>query len=140
MLNHLYESVLFFGVVLVLGFAFVRFSFDRVLARWGESWGVSGIGDVAGLPLLGAILSVYFFVLTPILNTHTRVNEAEADIYGLNIAREPDGFAEVSLMLSEYRKLDPGPIEEWMLFDHPSGHARIHMAMQWKAENLDSLE
>jgi STE24 endopeptidase len=136
-LNHVYETVVFFIVVLVAGFGFVRFTFDRAVARWGGKWGVSGIGDIAGLPLLGALLAIYFFCLTPILNTYIRTNEAEADIFGLNVAREPEGFAEVSLMLSEYRKLDPGPIEEWIFYDHPSGRARIAMAMQWKAENLE---
>ena len=47
-------------------------------------------------------------------NTYIRVNEVEADIFGLNAAREPEGFAEVSLKLAEYRKLDPGPIEEFL--------------------------
>ncbi len=134
-LNHIYESIVFFGVVLVAGFAFVRWGFERVLARWGANWGVRGIGDVAGLPLLGALLSIFFFVLTPINNTYIRVNEAEADIFGLHAAGEPEGFAEVALKLGEYRKLDPGPVEEWLFFDHPSGRARIQMAMEWRAEH-----
>jgi hypothetical protein len=37
--------------------------------------------------------------------------------------------------LSEYRKLDPSPLEEAVLFDHPSGHTRILSAMRWKAEH-----
>lgn len=133
-LNHVYESIVFFGVVLFLGFAFLRWGFGWALARWGERWRVQGITDLAGLPLLAAVLSVYFFLMTPILNTYIRVNEAEADLFGLNSARQPDGFAEVALMLSEYRKLSPGPIEEWIFFDHPSGRNRILMAMRWKAE------
>jgi len=133
-LNHIYKSILFFGVVLVGGFAFIRWSFDRALARWGGRWGVEGVADPAGLPLLAALFSVYFFVLTPILNTYIRVNEVEADLYGLQSAREPDGFATVALKLAEYRKLDPGPIEEWVFYDHPSGRSRITMAMRWKAE------
>jgi STE24 endopeptidase len=135
-LNHVYESIVFFGVVIVLGFAFVRWGFERMVARRGERWGVRGISDLAGLPLLMAVFSVYFFLLTPVLNTYIRVNEVEADIFGLNAAREPEGFAEVSLMLGEYRKLSPGPIEEWIFFDHPSGRNRILMAMQWKAEQM----
>lgn len=133
-LNHVYESIVFFGVVIVAGFAFVRWSFERLVARRGERWGVRGIADLAGLPLLLVLLSTYFFLLTPLLNTYIRVNEAEADIYGLNAAREPDGFAETALILGEYRKLAPGPFEEWFFFDHPSGRSRIRMAMQWKAE------
>ena len=44
--------------------------------------------------------------------------------------------AESALLLGEYRKLDPGPIEEWIFFDHPGGRTRIYSAMRWKAENL----
>lgn len=100
---------------------------------WGERWGIGGIADVAALPVLAALLSVFFFVATPVVNTYIRTNEAEADLFGLNAAGEPEGFAEVALKLAEYRKLDPGPIEEWIFFDHPSGRARIEMAMTWKA-------
>ena len=50
--------------------------------------------------------------------------------------RESTGFAEAALKLVEYRKLDPGPLEEWIFYDHPSGRARISMAMRWKAEHL----
>lgn len=135
-LNHIYESIVFFILVFVAGFAFLRWAFGKAVARWGERWGVRGIADVAGLPLLAAIFSIYFFVLTPFLNTYIRTNEAEADIFGLNSAREPDAFAEVALMLGEYRKLAPGPVEEWIFFDHPSGRNRILMSMQWKAEQM----
>ena len=75
------------------------------------------------------------FVLTPVINTHIRTEEAEADIFGLNAAREPDGMAEMAMQVSEYRKLSPGPVEEWIFFDHPSGRNRIEMAMRWKAEH-----
>ncbi len=30
----------------------------------------------------------------------------------------------------------PGPVEEWLFYDHPSGRTRIFAAMRWKAENL----
>lgn len=135
-LNHVYELLIYFALILTLGFAFVRWSFDRVVRRWGGRWSIDGIGDVSGLPLLVALFATYLFVMTPIVNTTIRVNEVEADLFCLHAARQPDGFAEAALKLGEYRKLDPGPIEEWILYDHPSGRSRIHMAMTWKAENL----
>jgi STE24 endopeptidase len=139
-LNHVPKSILYLIIILVTGFAFLRWAFDRVLARRGERWGVRDITDPAGLPLLGAILAVFFFVLTPLNNTFIRSSEAEADIFGLNASREPDGMAEVAVMLSEYRKLSPGPVEEWIFYDHPSGRNRIHMAMRWKAEHLGDVK
>jgi STE24 endopeptidase len=136
-LNHIYELIVYIALVLAGGFAFVHWGFGRALARWGGRWRVRGVSDVAGLPLLGALLSIYMFVMTPVLNSIIRVNEAEADLFGLNAAREPEGFAEVALKLGEYRKLEPGAVEEWIFFDHPSGRSRIRMAMRWKAEHLE---
>ena len=135
-LNHMYETIVFFGIVLVFGFVFIRWTFEWVRKRRGASWSVSGIGDLAGMPLLAALFALFFFLITPFMNTFIRVNEAEADLFALHAAREPEGAAEVALKLAEYRKLDPGPIEEWIFYDHPSGRSRIHMAMTWKAENL----
>lgn len=138
-LNHVYELIIEFAVVIVLGFAWVRWGMTRALARWGAKWRLEGLGDVASLPLLVAVFSVFFLVMTPVTNTIIRVNEIEADIFGLNAARQPDGFAETALKLGEYRKLAPGPLEELVFFDHPSGRNRISMAMQWKAEHLGEL-
>ena len=80
------------------------------------------------------------FVLTPVNNTISRTMEAEADNYGVNVARLPDGFAQAALHLSEYRKMKPGPVEEFVFYDHPSGWNRIHRVMVWKAEHLKDAD
>jgi len=134
-LNHSYKGVMFFLILIVVWFAALRWSLDWALARWGERWQIHGVGDTAVLPLVFFITSIFFFILTPVLNTVTRVQEFEADMYGINASREPDGFAQAAIHLGEYRKMSPGPVEEWVFFDHPSGRTRILAAMRWKAEN-----
>lgn len=137
-LNHVYKLVLFFGVLIVLVFALLFRVSSWALARWGGAWGVRGVDDPAGLPLLALAITLIFFVLTPVTNSWIRVQEQEADVFGLNASRQPDGMAQVSLKLGEYRKLDPGPLEEMIFFDHPSGRTRIFTSMRWKAEHLAS--
>jgi STE24 endopeptidase len=132
-LNHVYENVVFTTIVTLLMFLAVRGGFESAVRRWGARWGVRDIADPAGLPLLVLLVAVANFALMPVTNTFIRTNEAEADVFGLNAARQPDGFATVALKLGEYRKLEPSAIEEALLFDHPSGRARILMAMTWKA-------
>jgi STE24 endopeptidase len=136
-LNHVVKGLVDIGIVIVLAFAFVRFAFERLRARFADRWKVEGIDDPAGLPLAVLLVAAYFFVMTPVLNTMTRTAEAEADIFGLNASRQPDGMAQVALKLGEYRKLEPGALEEFIFFDHPSGRARIFMAMRWKGEHLN---
>jgi STE24 endopeptidase len=135
-MNHVYKGLIEIGLVMTVGFAFCAWGFDRILARRGQAWGVRSIADPAGLPLIVLLLSTYLFVMTPVTNTITRTQEIEADAFGLNAAREPDGFAVAALILSEYRKMRPGKWEEIVFYDHPSGYNRVLMAMTWKAWRL----
>ncbi len=137
-LNHVYKGLVMLGVVTVIGFAFVNWGINFSLGRWGKQWEVRGITDVAVLPLAVILFSAYFFVATPVTNTISRNMEYEADMYGLNAAQQPDGEANVDMLLGEYRKLDPGPVEEFIFYDHPSGRTRITAAMRWKAEHPQS--
>jgi STE24 endopeptidase len=139
-LDHTWLLVSWFGLLFFAGFAFVAWGSGALIRRFGKTWGVSGIDDPAGLPVLMAVMSVFFLIATPVQNTITRTAEAQADIFGLNAVRQPDGFAKVTLMLSEYRKLDPSPLEEFVFYDHPSGRTRIYTAMRWKAEHLNDWD
>ena len=135
-LNHVVKHTVAFTLLLLAGMLFIRFSWNWAAARFGSRFGVRDIADPAGLPLLVALFSVFMFVATPVLNTIIRTAETEADLFAFNASREPDGFSEAIYKLAQYRKLEPGPVEEALLFHHPSGYNRILAAMRWKAENL----
>ena len=135
-LNHGAKLLTYLGIFILVGFALTRVLFDGAVRRWGAKWGARGIADPAGLPLLALIFSTLVFLATPFLNTVVRVTEREADAFGINTSREPDGMAKVALKLGAYRKLNPTPLEEFIFYDHPSGRARIRMAMEWKTANL----
>jgi STE24 endopeptidase len=135
-LNHVFKNLLETAIVVAIGFALVAIGFDWLRQRHGE-WRVSSVGDVAGLPLIALLFSIYSFVATPVNNSIIRETEYEADMFGLNAARQPDGFANAALKLGEYRKLAPGPIEEAIFFDHPSGRTRILSAMRWKGAQIE---
>ncbi|PRC92602.1 M48 family metallopeptidase [Solimicrobium silvestre] len=135
-LDHIYTGIIEFGIILVVGFAFLHWALRYSITRWGQQFGIRDASDPLGLPLVVGIFSIYMFAATPVLNTMTRVQEAQADAFGLNASQEPDGFAEVDLKLTEYRKSNPGDLEEFFFFDHPSPKKRIFASMRWKAEHL----
>ena len=130
-LNHVWKGIGVFAVVILLGFLFVRSAFARAMARWPRM-GVRAVFDLAGLPLLMAIFSVFVTVASPVLNTVSRHHELESDTFGLDASRAPDAAATTFLKLGEYRDLDPHPLVELLFFDHPSGRVRIRNAMEWK--------
>lgn len=137
-LNHGLRLTVYLTLIITLGLWLTHHALDWSLARWGQRLGLADRTDPAALPLVSAILSLFFFVMTPVLNSVIRQSETEADLYGLNAAREPHGFATAAMRLSTYRKIRPGYWEEVIFFDHPSGYARVHGSMLWLKENLDN--
>ena len=136
-LNHVYTLLLELGLVVLLGLWLVDRFFERLRRRHEARWDVRSVADPAGLPLVVLLFSAVMFLLTPVTNSIVRVAEQEADLFGLNAAAQPDGFARAALDLSEYRKMEPGPLEELIFYDHPSGRTRIRGAMRWKAEHRE---
>lgn len=139
-LNHVALLVVVLSLIMGLGLFVTAKLAPRILARHGEKWGVRDIGDPAAFPLLVATLTAYLMIMTPAQNTLIRVVESQADAFGLDAARQPDGFASVAMKLSQYRKIEPGALEEFLFFDHPSGRTRVRMAMDWKAANIENPE
>ncbi len=135
-MGHVLREILLDGLVTVAGFLFIHWGFVFACALFGGQWQVRRIGEVAGLPLLVALGSLFLFLATPVTNAISRTAEFQADIFGLDAVRKPDAFATVILKLSTYRKLEPGKWEEILFYDHPSGRTRIAMAMRWKKEHI----
>lgn len=135
-LGHVWKLLTVLGLISLAGLLLLWWGTPRLLARYGARWGVKGVDDPAVVPVFMILFSVFMLAMTPVTNWLIRSNESAADAFGLDAAREPDGFASVAMKLSEYRKIEPGPIEEAIFFDHPSGHTRVHMAMEWKAKHL----
>src|SRR5256886_8185138 len=74
-LNHGAKITMALAIFIFIGFALAAATFNRVIRRWGPVWGVSGIADPAGFPLLILIFAACSFLLTPIANTMSRTIE-----------------------------------------------------------------
>jgi len=131
-LNHGPKLLMQFGLLILFGFLFCQWAMRHLFARFGSRWGTQAIDDVASLPLLAAVFSAFMLVATPVFHSIIRTQEIEADRFGLNLARDPHGFSEAMLKLADYRKPDPGRLEEIVFFDHPGARHRIHDAMRWR--------
>jgi STE24 endopeptidase len=139
-LNHSLRGAIYYSLIFAVGYALINWSAGALIIRWRERFGLRDLADPAALPLVVALFSTYLFLATPFTNSITRGAEHEADIFGLNTAREPYGFAYAAMRLSSYRKLQPGPIEEFIFFDHPSGYRRVYDSMRWLKENAAVVE
>ena len=139
-LNHVWWGLLFLTCLAATAFFLISRIAPRLITRYGARWGVRDLADPASLPVLGILITLFGLIATPLQNTMIRVDESQADAFGLDVAQEPDGFASVAMKLSEYRKIEPSPFEEMLFFDHPSGATRVRMSMQWKNDHVPNAQ
>jgi STE24 endopeptidase len=130
------------GHIVWMGAAFglltmiAMFLIDRLFpwaARVLGAQGVRGVADPAGFPVFSVILSVLALLGTPLVNSVTRITEADADRFSVEHFNEPDGLAKALVKTIEYRADSPSRLEEVIFYDHPSVGRRVRAAMDWKA-------
>ena len=132
-LGHVWRSV---GILSLVA-AVLFFLIDRLFPVAARALGsAAGVSDPLGLPVLLALVSVLGVFAQPVLNSLTRISEAEADRYSLETVNLPDALSSALVKTAEYRYPRPGVIEEVLFYSHPSVEKRVRAAMEWKAANL----
>ncbi len=132
--GHIFVGALFFSLLALAGLGLSNLLFPRV-ERWVRT-GAAGIADPVGFPTLSVIISTLGLLATPLTNTASRLQEADADAFSLRVAHEPTGLAKALVKTVEYRADSPGVLEETLFYDHPSVRRRVQRAMDWKAAHL----
>ncbi len=97
-----------------------------------------GLSDVATMPLVAAALGVFGLVTMPLGNGLSRWVERQADEYALQSTRMPDAFISSMTRLANQNlaELDPGPVIEFLLYDHPAIGKRLKHGEQFKAREM----
>ena len=134
--HYKHGHVLWFALLASIVAALAFFLIDRLFAPAARLMGahnVAAVSDPAGLPVLVAVATVLGLLLTPVTNTFTRWEEADADAFSLQHAHAPDGLSKALVKTIEYRASSPSALEEFVFYDHPSVENRVRHAMEWKA-------
>jgi Zn-dependent protease with chaperone function len=133
-LGHVWKGTLFgaalFFVLLYLGYR----SIGWLLARWGAAWGVRGLDDLASLPALLLLITVFAFLANPITNGFSRFVENQADIYSLEVTHgilpDPGQASAHEMQLwgeTVFDDPDPNSIDVLLFYDHPTTSDRIRL-------------
>jgi STE24 endopeptidase len=101
-----------------------------VLLAWGVgSFGLRGVGDVAGLPLFVAAMGIFGLVTMPVVNFLSRSRERAADRYALRTTGNAGAFRSVMLKLAGQNLSDAEP-PAWvrvLFYSHPPIGERVRM-------------
>ena len=137
-LGHVFEGIVFSCAVLLFFLYLAYRALHWMLARWGESWSIRGADDLASLPALILLLSVFGFLFTPISNAYSRYVEHQADQYGLEVIHGlvPDApvvAAHAFQVLGEVDLEEPNPstaVKLWF-YNHPPLDERMRFAQTY---------
>jgi STE24 endopeptidase len=105
------------------------------LDRWGRDWKLYGQEDWASLAVLLLMLQALLFVSSPLISGYSRMQEHDADVYGLEVihglvANSAEVAAHAFQVLGELDLSDPNPppfITFW-LYSHPPLAERLVFA------------
>ena len=137
-LHHLWKGMAAAAVAILIFLFIGHRALSALLARAGGRWGIRGPGDLASLPVLLLLLSLFTFLLTPIGNAVSRYIEHQADQFGLEVVHgvipnPSDAAAGAFEILGEVDLEAPNPtwIEKVWFYDHPPLDERIRFARSY---------
>jgi STE24 endopeptidase len=97
---------------------------------------MSGISDVAALPLLALVGAAFALVLMPLFNAYSRHLEESADRYSLAATENPEAFAAMLTKLTDQNlsESEPSRWSELLFYDHPPYSRRVELANSYRKE------
>jgi STE24 endopeptidase len=113
-------------LVLLASFCFASFA----LRLSAQPLGLSGPGDIAGLPVLLLSLATVSLVATPLLHAVSRMNERRADRFALSVTRQHHAFISAMRRLGSQNLAEekPSRLAVWLFHTHPPIEERIAAA------------
>jgi STE24 endopeptidase len=137
-LHHIPKGISFLCGVLLVFFILGDRGLRALLAWRGAKWSIRAPDDLASLPILLLLLSIFGFLFTPIDNAVSRYFEHQADQFGLEVTHgivpdAPEVAARAFEILGEVDLEDPQPswIDRVWFEDHPSVDERIRFARSY---------
>ncbi len=131
-LNHVWKTVAFLAILIVVGFFLVDRVSRRIIERRPELR-IAALSEPSSLPLISLVLSVFLFVIGPVIATFSRAQEHQADLFGLAVTHDPVAAASAFLKFGRL-DLDEYHVDPWietLLYSHPSLAHRVRTAQDY---------
>lgn len=134
-LGHTWKGFAFFALLLLAGSYALFRGLHWALDRWSGAWKIYGAEDWASLAVLLLLLQVTMFLVSPVVNGFSRMQEHAADVYGLEIIHGivPESSEVAAQAFQEMGEKDladpnPSPFITFWLYSHPPLAERLVFA------------
>jgi Zn-dependent protease with chaperone function len=126
-LGHVRLNIVVSSALTVAGLWGVHLTADLAIGRFGGWFGFERISDVASMPLLMLLLSLFSMAITPAMLALSRHHERAADRFGLDLTRDNHAAATAFVALQEQNLAVPRPGRLYKIFraSHPPIGERV---------------
>lgn len=126
-LGHVWKGILFFSLLIIAALYAIYRTAGWLIKKFHRRFGFTELSDIASLPLIILLFSVYSLIVTPIALAYSRHNEHEADRFGLEITRDNRAAAMAFVRLQQENLGVPRPNTLYKLWtaSHPTLGERI---------------
>lgn len=143
-LGHIWKLIFFFSLLMLVTLFLADRTAKVIIARYKDRFGFDQLSDIASLPLIMILFSVFgFFIINPIGNWMSRAIEHQADQFGLEITKDNHDAATAFVKLQMENLSNPRPATWYKILraDHPVLGDRIDYANTYKPwEKGEKLE
>lgn len=139
-LGHVWRTIVLVSVALVLALYAAHRTMGGLLRRFKHRFGFSELHDIASLPLLAIVVSVFTFILQPVLLAHSRHIEHEADRFGLELTQANHAAASAFVKLQSENLGNPWPhtFYTYLRYSHPPLGTRIEFCNTYRPWETDT--
>ena len=135
-LGHWHHAHLRRKLPVVIGVQLLLFLGSWALLQWDwllDLGGVDSVREPGAIPIFFTIFPAGFVAVGLITSWLSRADERQADLYALDVLRDPDSFSQVFRRLAETNKADVDP-SRWKRLNasHPPIPERLAMARRWQ--------
>jgi Zn-dependent protease with chaperone function len=133
-LAHSIKSLLFASIMMMITFYATYRTANLFINRYKDKLGFNKFSDIASLPLLFLLMSLFQFIMTPISTAFSRYHELEADRFSLEIMKDNHaaGMAFVKLQEENLAVPHPGWLYKIWRSSHPTLGDRINFCNNYR--------
>jgi STE24 endopeptidase len=133
-LGHVLTSIFISAALIILGLYGAHRTADLLLGRFGARFGFQQLSDIASLPLLMLLLSLFSLVITPATLALSRYHEHEADRFALELTHDNYAGASAFVTLQQQNLAVPRPGALYKIFraSHPPIGERVDFINQYR--------
>jgi STE24 endopeptidase len=126
----IWKGIAFESLLILAGFYLA----SRALANLLPVFGLHGVTDIAGLPLLVLCAGAVSFVMVPVAHAMSRAFERSADRFALALTKNPAAFISAMKRLAAQNLAEehPSMLVQLLFYSHPPVRERIAAAQAFR--------